>query len=80
MAGNDTRINAGVFEPEDVANLRSGLDRAWNALPFERRTMVNMDILAAEIVRVATLGEHDPVRLADHALKAIMPEVVSGAL
>ena len=42
--------------------------------------MANMDILAAEIVRVATLGEHDPVRLADHALKAIMPEVVRGAL
>ena len=33
MAGDDMRINAGVFEPEDVANLRSGLDRAWNALP-----------------------------------------------
>ena len=42
--------------------------------------MANMDILAAEIVRVATLGEHDPVRLANCALKAIMPEVVRGAL
>jgi hypothetical protein len=39
-----------------------------------------MDILAAEIVRVAMDSEGDPVRLSAQALKAVMPEVPRGAL
>jgi hypothetical protein len=73
-------VEAGVFEPEDVACLRSSLDHAWNSLPPEHRTSANMDILAAEIVRVAMHSERDPVRLSAQALKAVMPEVPHGTL
>jgi hypothetical protein len=72
-------VEAGV-EPEDVACLRSGLDHAWNSLPPERRTIANMDILAAEIVRVAMDSERDPIRLSAQALKAVIPQVPYGAL
>ena len=77
---SNAAVEAGVFEPEDVACLRSGLDQAWNSLPPERRTIANMDILAAEIVRVAMDSERDPVRLSAQALNAVIPEVPCGAL
>ena len=73
-------VEAGVFEPEDVACLRSSLDYAWNSLPPERRTIANMDILAAEIVRVAMDSERDPIRLSAQASKAVISEVPHGAL
>jgi hypothetical protein len=62
----------GVFGPEDVTRMRSGLDRAWDSLPPERRTPENMDTLAAAIVRLAKPGERDPVQLSTLALKAVM--------
>jgi hypothetical protein len=70
----------GVFEPEDVACLRAGLDHAWNSLPPECRIIANMDILAAVIVRVAMDSERVPVRLSAQALKAVMREAPRGAL
>jgi hypothetical protein len=70
----EVRTDWGLFAPEDVANMRSGLDRAWNAIPPESRTLENMDATAATVVRLATLGERDPVRLSMRALKVILRE------
>jgi hypothetical protein len=70
----------GVFGPQDVTNMRTGLDRAWNCLAPERRTPEAMDILAAVIVHWATLGERDPIQLSSHALQAAIREAPHGAL
>lgn len=64
----------GVFGPREVTNMRTLLDRAWNCLPPERRTLEAMDILAAVIVRLATNGERDPIQLSSHALQAAIRE------
>jgi hypothetical protein len=77
-----TELQCGVFDPEDVTNMRSSLDQAWNSLPLERRTPANMNALAAAIVHLATQGERDPVQLSALALRATMQrydfEVVEG--
>ena len=56
--------------------MRSCFDQAWNALPFETRTLANRDTIAAAIVRLAARGERDPARLSEYALKAIIPRNV----
>ena len=68
------RWNGGVFEPQDVTNMRTDLDRAWNSLAPERRTPEAMDIMAAVIVHLATQGERDPVQLSTQALQAAIRE------
>lgn len=75
-----TEIETGVFGPEDLAVLRASLDQAREALPPESRTTESMQSLAAAIVRVATHGERDPVRLSELALKAITPGATHGAV
>jgi hypothetical protein len=70
----NTRIDWGIFGPEDLAAMRSGLDQAWTSLAPEGRTLANRDVLAAAIIRVAARGERDPVHLSALALRAIMPE------
>jgi hypothetical protein len=67
-----TAAEGGVFDPDDVTRMRSGLDHAWDSLTPERRTPENMDILAAAIVHLATGGERDPVQLSALALRAVM--------
>jgi hypothetical protein len=66
-------VKAGVFAPEDLAVLRASFDRAWNVVPPEGRIPENMDVMAAAIMRAATSGERDPIRLSGHALEAITP-------
>jgi len=73
----------GVFGPQDVTNVRTGLDRAWNCLPPAHRTPEAMDILAAVIVHLATQGECDPIQLSSdafQALQAAIREAPRGAL
>jgi hypothetical protein len=69
----NARIDWGVFGPEDLAVMRSGLDQAWASLPPECRTLANREGLAAAIVHLAADGERDPVHLSAFALGAIMP-------
>jgi hypothetical protein len=51
--------------------MRSGLDLALDSIPRERRTLDIMDVLVAAIVRLAVLGERDPVQLSLGALRAV---------
>jgi hypothetical protein len=76
-----TAIEWGTFGPEDVAKMRSCLDKVWDCLPPERRTNENKELLAAAIVRLATHAERDPVRLSERALRSAMTsEASNGAL
>ena len=67
----------GVFAPEDLSTLRVALDVAWNGLPLKSRTTDNREVLAASILRLATNGDRDPVRLAAEAAKTIDREAIS---
>jgi hypothetical protein len=71
---------AGVFSPEDLSILRVALDMAWNGLPLKSRTTENREVLAASILRLATNGDRDPIKLAAKAAKAIEREASHGVL
>jgi hypothetical protein len=70
----------GVFAPEDLSILRVALDVAWNGLPLKSRTTDNREVLAASILRLATNGDRDPIRLAAKAAKTIEREASRGVL
>jgi hypothetical protein len=84
MLNDNTRINPargeGVFAPEDLSILRVALDVAWNGLPLKNRTTDNREVLAASILRLATDGDRDPIRLAAEAAKTIEREASRGVL
>jgi len=79
-SGHTAAIECGLFAPADLAKMRTCFDRAWNALPFESRTPANRDTIATTIMRLASRGERDPVRLSEHALKGIVPERSRGTV
>jgi hypothetical protein len=65
-------VEAAVFEPEDVACLRSRLDHALNSLPRGRRTIA-ISTSAPPKSCVAMASKCDPMRLSYQALKVVIP-------
>jgi hypothetical protein len=61
------------FDPPTLVLLETAFDEAWLTLKTIGNTMVKPDELARCVLRLATEGERDPVRLHDGALKGLIP-------
>jgi hypothetical protein len=53
--------------------LEAAFDEAWLTLKSIGNTTVKPDELARSVLRLATDGERDPVRLHDRALEGLIP-------
>jgi hypothetical protein len=63
-------VAAEKFFPEEIALLRSVLDKAAAQLPPHKRTCIMKSFLAEGILKRAATGERDPMRLRVVALLA----------
>lgn len=63
----------GAFDPETLAVLRSVFDDACLALPPGQHTPSMRSKLANRILKRASEGESDPVRLRAYALMDVVP-------
>jgi hypothetical protein len=63
------------FDPQTLVVLETAFDEAWLTLKAVGNTTVRPDELARSVLRVATEGERDPVRLHDGALQGLVPSV-----
>jgi hypothetical protein len=62
------KFNDGAhFDPETITLLRNVLDDAWSRLP-PGQTNVSRSLLAERILKAASEGERDPIRLRTHAI------------
>ena len=65
----------GSFDPETLDVLRAALDDACLALPAEQQSAGMRTKLAERILRKASQGERDPLRLRAYALEAVSPSM-----
>jgi hypothetical protein len=61
------------FDPQTLVLLEAAFDEAWLTLKSIGIKTVKPDELARCVLRLATEGERDPVRLHDRALKSMIP-------
>jgi hypothetical protein len=61
------------FDPQTLVLLETAFDEAWLTLKSIGVKTVKPDELARCVLRLATEGERDPVRLHDGALKSVIP-------
>ena len=61
------------FDPQTLVLLERAFDEAWLTLKSVGNKTVKPDELARCVLRLATEGERDPVRLHDRALKSMIP-------
>jgi hypothetical protein len=64
---------SGAFDPETLAILRAVFDEACLALPPNQHTPGMRSKLAERILKRASEGETDPVRLRTYALLDVVP-------
>ena len=57
-----------VYQPEDIALMKTVLDEAATILPVAKRTSAMKAKLAARILASAAKGERDPIQLRIAAL------------
>jgi hypothetical protein len=69
-------LGSGSFDPNTLVILETAFDEAWLTLKCSGNDKVRANELARCILRLATEGERDPVRLHDHALAALAPALV----
>lgn len=69
-------IGNGSFDPKTLAVLEEAFDEAWLTLKSNGNDRVRPNELARCVLRLATEGELDPVRLHDLALSALAPATV----
>jgi len=67
------RNEGGTFDPETIELMRSALDAAWESLTLEQQACVSQTLLAERILRAASRGERDLVRLRACALFSVVP-------
>jgi hypothetical protein len=60
--------HGGSYDQETVVLLRAVLDDAWASLPPQQRSTTPKSEVAMRILRLATRGERDPVKLRAGAL------------
>jgi len=60
------------FDPPTLVVLEAAFDEAWLTLKSVGNTTVKPDELARSVLRLATEGERDPVRLHDRALEGLI--------
>jgi hypothetical protein len=65
------RTAAATFDPETINLLKSVLAEAERKLPAQRRSSEVRVKLASAILKAATKGERDPVRLRAAVLEAV---------
>jgi hypothetical protein len=63
----------GAFDPQTLVLLEAAFDEAWLTLKSFGNRTVKPDELARAVLRLATEGERDPVRLHDEALERLLP-------
>jgi hypothetical protein len=56
------------YSPDTLVLLRAALDEAWELLPDHRKSEVQKSALAQRILRRASEGERDPIKLRTAAL------------
>jgi hypothetical protein len=61
------------FDPPTLVVLEAAFDEAWLTLKSIGNTTVKPDELARSVLRLATEGERDPMRLHDGALEGLVP-------
>ena len=69
-------LGSGSFDPKTLVILETAFDEAWLTLKSNGNDRVRANELARCILRLATEGERDPVRLHDHALAALAPAML----
>jgi hypothetical protein len=62
-----------AFDPQTLIVLETAFDEAWLTLKSVGNTSIKPDELARAMLRLATEGERDPVRLHDDAIKGLIP-------
>ncbi len=62
-------IQSGVFEPEAVAAMSEAFEAACKELEDTSQPQIARDVIASRIIAAARLGERDPVRLRESALR-----------
>jgi hypothetical protein len=62
----------GVFDPETLAVLKAAFDEACLALPPGQHTPSVRSALAQRILKKASQGERDPLRLRAYALTDVL--------
>jgi hypothetical protein len=62
-----------AFDPKTLVVLETAFDEAWLTLKAVGNTSIKPDELARAVLRLATEGERDPVRLHDGALQRLVP-------
>ena len=66
-------LGSGSFDPKTLALLDAAFEEAWLTLKLSGNDRVRPNELARCILRLATEGERDPVRLQERALSALAP-------
>jgi hypothetical protein len=66
-------FHSSSFDPLTLVILEAAFDEAWLTLKTVGNTTVRPDELARSVLRLATEGERDPVRLHDGALEGLVP-------
>ena len=66
-------LGNGSFDPKTLAILETAFDETWLTLKLNGNDKVRPHELARCVLRLASEGELDPVRLHDRALSALAP-------
>ena len=61
------------FDPQTLVLIEKVFDEAWLTLKSVGNKTVKPDELARSVLRLATEGERDPIRLSDGALEGLVP-------
>ena len=61
-----------AFGPEVTAAMSAAFDKACQSIKAHPQEMLLKDAIARKIIELARQGEHDPVRLSELALKAVV--------
>src|SRR5262245_44719241 len=67
----DRLLQDGVFDPEAVTAMTAAYDEALRKFALVDRTDPGTELIAARIIACASMGELDPPRLCEMALKGI---------
>jgi hypothetical protein len=64
-----TQLQPGAFDPEAIAAMTKAFDAACNKLGDVDQPEVAREVIAGRIIAAARLGERDPARLLEAALR-----------
>jgi hypothetical protein len=62
-------IKPGAFEPEMIAVMSEAFEAACTELHDTGQPQIVLEVIAERIIAAARMGEHDPLRLREAALR-----------